>query len=209
MAWLTNKKTRERQRQWRWQIHLENTPKMGFLKTFREHSQMAILEKSWVWPLIHCNEFSPSRPNGWGWANFTILKYLRYLEYLELGQFRNLIFAMFLTSIGPLLFYPLPFPPIPQFFLLYFPYFSFSLFSKSEDGAQWSLFPDWSSHHPPADNGVRKPTTLDKTKVRMGGRILKKERVRLVFRGLPQIKIKPSEAIRGVFNGCDEFKGFE
>ena len=43
----------------------------------------------------------------------------------------------------------------------------------------------------------------------MGGRILKKKRVRLVFRGLPQIKIKPSEAIREVFNGCDEFKGFE
>ena len=53
------------------------------------------------------------------------------------------------------------------------------------------------------------PPTLDKTKVRMGGRILKKKRVMLVFRGLPQIKIKPTEAIREVFNGCDEFKGFE
>ena len=202
MTWPT-KRQRQRQTQWQWQ-------------KFR------------VWPLIHCYESDSSRPNWWGltkfhnfrqisqfWPisqfqpNFTILKYLRYLEYLELGQFRNLIFAMFLTSIGPLLFYPLPFPHIPQFFLLYFPNFSFSLFSKSEDGAQWSLFPDWSSHHPPADNGVRKPTTLDKTKVRMGGRILKKERVMLVFRGLPQIKIKPTEAIREVFNGCDEFKGFE
>ena len=43
-------------------IQLENTPKEGFLKTFKEHHQMAILEKFWVWPLIVMNS-DPSRPN--------------------------------------------------------------------------------------------------------------------------------------------------
>ena len=40
-------------------IQLENTPKEGFLKTFKEHPQMAIPEKFWVWPLIYCYEFRP------------------------------------------------------------------------------------------------------------------------------------------------------
>ena len=38
-------KDQQRQIQWRWQIHLENTLKEGFLKTFREHPQMPILQK--------------------------------------------------------------------------------------------------------------------------------------------------------------------
>ena len=65
---------------------------------FIKHHQMVILEKFWVWPLIHCYE-SRSRPFQTKLMgvdqisqfrpNFTILEYLEYLECLELGQFRN------------------------------------------------------------------------------------------------------------------------
>ena len=60
---------RQTQRQWRWQIHLENTPNEGFLETFWEHHWMAIQEKFWVWPIIHCYEFSQTLPDqtGGGW----------------------------------------------------------------------------------------------------------------------------------------------
>ena len=45
----------------------ENTPKEGFLKTFREqHPQKAILEKFWVLPLIHVMNSDPSIPNSYG-----------------------------------------------------------------------------------------------------------------------------------------------
>ena len=58
---MTWPKKRQQQRQWQWRIHLENTNKEGSFKTFREHPQMPILKKFWVWPFIHCYEFRPLR----------------------------------------------------------------------------------------------------------------------------------------------------
>ena len=61
MTWPTKgQQQRRRQIQWRWQIDLENTPNEGFLETFWEHPRMVIQEKFWVWPIIHCYEFSDS-----------------------------------------------------------------------------------------------------------------------------------------------------
>ena len=65
----------------------ENTPNEGFLETFREHPWMAILEKFWVWPIIHCYEFSQTLPDqtdgvdtfdlwscwkNWRWTTFAL-----------------------------------------------------------------------------------------------------------------------------------------
>ena len=75
MTWPTKRQQqRRRQIQWRWQIDLENTPNEGFLETFWEHPRMAIQEKFWVWPIIHCYEFSQTLPDqtDGGWPNFTI-----------------------------------------------------------------------------------------------------------------------------------------
>ena len=54
-------------------------PQRGIFEYFREHPQMAIPEKFWVWPLIHCYEFRPFQTNLRGvdqisqfQANFTI-----------------------------------------------------------------------------------------------------------------------------------------
>ena len=64
MTWPTKRQQqRRRQIQWRWQIHLENIPNEGFLETFWEHPRMAIQEKFWVWPIIHCYEFSQTFPD--------------------------------------------------------------------------------------------------------------------------------------------------
>ena len=96
-TWLT-KRQQQRQRQ---KIQLENTTKEGFLKTFKEHHQMAILEKFWVWPLIHCYEFRPFQTKLMGVDQISPfqpkVKILEYLEYLELGQFRNFcdVFTLF------------------------------------------------------------------------------------------------------------------
>ena len=38
-------------------------PQRGIFEYFREHPQMAIPEKFWVWPLIHCYEFRPFQTN--------------------------------------------------------------------------------------------------------------------------------------------------
>ena len=58
MTWKTTRKTIT------WQIHLENTPKEVFLKTFREHPPMAILEidkskrrKNWFSPILDTDAF--------------------------------------------------------------------------------------------------------------------------------------------------------
>ena len=64
--------------------HFENT--LG--------SWMAIQEKFWVWPIIHCYEFSQTLPDQTD--NFTILE---YLEYLELGQFRIFCDVFFYVCI--------------------------------------------------------------------------------------------------------------
>ena len=68
MTWPT-KRQQQRRRQVQWQKHLENTPNEGFLETFWEHPRMVIQEKFWVWPIIHCYEFSQTLPDqtGGGW----------------------------------------------------------------------------------------------------------------------------------------------
>ena len=68
MTWPT-KRQQQKRRQVQWQKHLENTPNEGFLETFWEHPRMVIQEKFWVWPIIHCYEFSQTLPDqtGGGW----------------------------------------------------------------------------------------------------------------------------------------------
>ena len=86
MTWPTKRQQqRRRQIQWRWQIHLENTPNEGFLETFWEHPRMAIQEKFWVWPIIHCYEFSQtlSDQTDGGWQNFTIAAKFHNLSQLS------------------------------------------------------------------------------------------------------------------------------
>ena len=82
MTWPTIRQLeRQWQRQWQRQIHLERPlryvirvmRKHDLTNNFREHPKMAIPEKFWVWPLIHCYEFRPFQTKLMGgWPNFTI-----------------------------------------------------------------------------------------------------------------------------------------
>ena len=54
---MTNKKQRERQKQNRWQIHLENTPKEGFFKTFREMGILLVYDFAESWKKVSNNKF--------------------------------------------------------------------------------------------------------------------------------------------------------
>ena len=93
MTWPA-KRQQQKQIQWRWQTHLENTLIEWFLKTFRNCNSS---EKFWVSPLIHCYESDQIDKSSLFRPNYTI--FAKFQKFSQISTFQKKAFFLRLLNI--------------------------------------------------------------------------------------------------------------